>query len=59
MKYIKYHNFWIWINAWLFILDNLVVILTFSKYNPMFGFKFLVFIAKKEINETIRTRKNA
>jgi len=58
MKYIKYHSFWVWLNAWAFIFDNLVVILTLAKYNPMLGFKFLVFIAKKEIKERMGKEKH-
>lgn len=56
MSYIKYHSLWVWLNAWVFILDELVVILTLAKYNPMIGFKFLAFIAKKECKEKANER---
>jgi hypothetical protein len=58
MKYIKYHSFWVWLNAWIFLVDELCVICTGPYvWNPMLGFKFLAFIAKKEINERIKERK--
>lgn len=56
MSYIRYHRLWVWLNAWLFILDELSVIVSLGKYNPMVGFKFLSFIAKKEIREKQQTK---
>jgi hypothetical protein len=46
-----------WINAWIFIAEEIVTIVTFCKVFPSWGPNFLFYTAKTELDRQIKRNK--
>ena len=45
------HRLYLWLSAWLYLLDGIVGIVTLGFYNPYLSFKSIYWFAKKNLRE--------